>query len=205
MYIDISLPISPDIPRWPGSSPVVMTRTQPCPSVIETLLQFSAHTGTHIDAPLHFLPGGPGIAETQLDALNGAAHVVHLPGISVITADDLEKASVPEHARRVLLRTGNSDRGQRNTFHEDYVALSPDGAQWIVERSITLIGIDYLSVQRFHDGPETHLILLSAGIVVLEGIHLGGVPPGEYELICLPIRLEACEAAPARAVLKRKE
>jgi arylformamidase len=130
--------------------------------------------------------------------------VVHLPDADAITADVLDALALPAETRRVLFRTRNSalwaqeDRG----FYEDFVALTADAAEWVVARGIQLIGVDYLSVQRYADGPETHQILLGAGVVLVEGLDLSGVAAGDYELICLPLKLVDAEGAPARAILR---
>ena len=207
--IDISLPISPEMPTWPGSPPVTLSRSQPDPNkpIIETVLHFNTHTGTHIDAPLHCLPGAAPVSQIPLDVLLGPAYVAWLPQVDQITPKEMNGLSIPKDTRRLLLRTRNSDRWTVHSkeFDSDFVALTPDAAQWVVDHSIQLIGVDSLSVQRFHDGPETHLILLSAGVVILEGLTLAGVSPGGYELICLPINLAGTEAAPARAILRIKE
>jgi arylformamidase len=161
----------------------------------------NVHTGTHIDAPLHHLPDGLSAADISLDALIGPAVVVDLSEIDVVTAETLERLNLSASTQRLLLRTRNSRlwvEGVRE-FRTDYVALTADAAQWIVDHGIRLIGMDYLSVQRYHDGPETHLILLRAGVVIVEGLNLAG----EYELICLPLRLVGAEGAPARAILRQ--
>jgi len=115
----------------------------------------------------------------------------------------LEKSIIPQGTDRLLLKTANSRRfiSQNNPFDKHFVALTPDGADWIVNNGIKLIGIDYLSIQRFYDGPETHQILLNNGVVILENIDLHTVAPGEYNLICLPLKIQGSEGAPARAIL----
>ena len=170
-----------------------------------SLLIADVHVGTHVDAPLHFIEGGAAVETLPLDNLMGAAWVAHLPGVDAVTAADLEQAGIPSGTRRLLLRTDNSDLwAQEAQFRPDFVALTLDAARWVVERGIRLIGNDYLSVQRFHDGPETHQVLLNAGVILLEGINLASVVPGEWELICLPLRLVGADGAPARAVLRRE-
>ena len=167
-------------------------------------LHFSAHTGTHVDAPLHFLEAGNDVTKLALDTLIGPAFVALLPEIPSITAQDLEGLSLPSSCTRLLLRTRNSGwwTTEHREFRKDYTALSIDAARWVVDHRIRLIGVDYLSVQRFHDGPETHRCLLEADVVLLEGLNLTGVAPGRYELICLPLKLAGAEGAPARAVLR---
>lgn len=206
-YIDISLPITSDLPSWPGSPDIRMDRRLDMrrgDQVNDTTLHFSAHTGTHVDAPLHVLPDGKNIAQVPLDVLVGPAIVAWLPDVETITANVLDALNLPVGIERLLLRTRNSEwwaRGLRE-FRTDYVALTADAAKWVVERGIHLVGVDYLSVQRFNDGPEVHLVLLRAGVVTVEGLNLSGVTAGEYELLCLPIRLEGVEGGPARALLR---
>jgi arylformamidase len=207
-YIDISLPISPDLPAWPGAPSVEFARRLDIgrgDAVNDTNMYCNVHTGTHIDAPLHYLPDGLSAADISLDALIGPAVVVDLSEIDVVTAETLERLNLPASTQRLLLRTRNSRlwvEGVRE-FRTDYVALTVDAAQWIVDHGLRLIGMDYLSVQRYHDGPETHLILLRAGVVIVEGLNLAEVLAGEYELICLPLRLVGAEGAPARAILRQ--
>lgn len=207
-YIDISLPISPELPTWPGAPPVEFARRLDIgrgDAVNDTNMSCNVHTGTHIDAPLHHLPDGASVADLPLEALIGPAVVMDLAEADVVTAETLERLSLPVSTQRLLLRTRNSRlwvEGVRE-FRPDYVALTADAARWIVNQGIRLIGMDYLSVQRYHDGPETHLILLRAGVVIIEGLHLAHVSAGEYELICLPLRLVGVEGAPARAILRQ--
>ena len=207
--IDISLPISAEMPTWPGSPPVSLSRLQPDAnaSIIETVLHFNTHTGTHIDAPLHFLPGAAAISQIPLDVILGPAPGAWLPDVDKITAKEMNGLSIPRGTRRLLLRTRNSDHWavQCREFDRDFVALTPDAAEWVVDHSIQLLGVDALSVQGFGDGPQTHRILLAAGFVILEGLTLSGVSTGEYELICLPINLADAEAVPGRAIQRTKE
>jgi len=173
---------------------------------MDTMISLGVHAGTHVDAPLHFLPGREDVSNVPFDALLGPCYVAGVSDVSAVSASDLESLSIPPDTTRLLLRTRNSDRWASGAqdFDPDFVALTPEAARWVVDHSIKLIGIDYLSIQRFNDGPETHLILLGAGVVVLEGLCLCGVVQGRYELICLPIKLPGAEGAPARAVLRKK-
>mgnify|MGYP003584304045 CR=1 FL=1 len=207
-YIDISLTLSSDLPRWPGSHPLELRRRRDMTGgdrCNDSDLSCNLHTGTHVDAPLHFLADGADVTALVLDTLIGPAVVAALPEVDAITADDLELLQLPADTRRLLLRTRNSEgwsRGDRE-FHPDFVALTADAARWIVGRGIQLIGVDYLSAQRFQDGPETHIVLLQAGVVIVEGLNLSQVVSGDYELICLPLKLAGAEGSPVRAILKR--
>lgn len=206
-YLDISLTISPDLPRWPGSPLTELTRRRDMARgdpVNDSTLVCGVHTGTHVDAPLHFLADGADVTRLALDALIGPAVVAVLPDVDAITAADLEALNLPADTRRLLLRTRNSEgwrRGDRD-FRTDFVALTADAARWVVARDIRLIGVDYLSVQIFRGDPATHIALLQAEVVIVEGLNLAQVVPGNYELICLPLKLAGAEGAPARAVLR---
>lgn len=206
-YLDISLTISPDLPHWPGSPRTELTRRRDMgrgDAVNDSVLVCGAHAGTHVDAP-HFLADGADVTRLALDALIGPAVVAALPDVDAVTAADLEALNLPVDTRRLLLRTRNSEgwrRGDRE-FRTDFVALTVDAACWVAARGIRLIGVDYLSVQIFCGDPQTHVALLQAEVVIVEGLNLAEVAPGSYELICLPLKLAGAEGAPARAVLRR--
>lgn len=208
--IDVSVALRDDMPVWPGSpgmSLSALARMAEGSPANVSKLEMDVHTGTHIDAPRHFVADGATTDEIGLEVLMGPARVASLATADEITRRGLEHLSLPEGTRRLLLRTRNSrlwKAGERN-FREDYVALTADAAAWVVERGIQVLGIDYLSIQRFSDGPETHRILLENGVVLLEGLDLSAVDPGLYELLCLPLRLVGAEGAPARVVLRTYE
>jgi arylformamidase len=203
---DITVPINPNMPVWPGDPQVEISRV----SKIEegananvSHLSLSAHTGTHVDAPYHFIPQGVPLDQVPLNSFVGEADVLEIPKVDLITAVDIHNANLPLDASRVLFKTRNSDiwASGDNRFREDFVALSPDAAQTLVDRDICLVGIDYLSVAPFKQSRPTHQILLASGVVILEGINLTNVPPGRYLLYCLPLKLEGVDGAPARAIL----
>ena len=205
--IDISVPLHSGIPVWPGSTGYLLTQS----SCLETgdasmnsMLDMDVHVGTHVDAPCHFIPGAASSEALPLEALIGPAHVALVEDAEVVTPELLSGLGLEPDVERLLLKTRNSElweKGERE-FRSDFVALTADAARWLVDRGIVLIGIDYLSVQRFGDPPLTHEILLRSGMVVLEGLNLAGAVPGRYELICLPLRLVGSDGAPARAVLR---
>lgn len=205
--IDISLALHPELPVWPGDPALRVERVQRIEDgSIANVSQMhcGVHIGTHVDAPFHFVRDGKTIEQLDLDSLIGVAQVADLSECDTITAADLERLQLPRDLRRLLLRTRNSVwwAQQVAEFREDFVALDSSAAQWIVDRGISLIGIDYLSIQRFHDGPLTHQILLQAEVVIVEGLNLADVSPGAYELLCLPLKLVGADGAPARAVLR---
>jgi arylformamidase len=203
---DISLPISESLVVWRGDPGIRMTQ----PSHLDrgdqctvTRLDMGAHTGTHVDAPAHFIRGGSGVEALDLGVLVGPALVVHALEAGALSADVLEGLAIPPGTERVLFRTRNSDlwaRGEQ-LFDEDFVAIPEDGARWLVARGVRLVGVDYLSVGPFVDVASTHQILLGAGVIPLEGLDLRGIAPGMYQLFCLPFKLVGSDGAPARAIL----
>lgn len=208
--IDISVPLSPNVPIWPGSRGIRLLwskRLNDGDECNNSHLHCDTHTGTHVEAPSHYLEQGATVEQLSLDVLIGPAIVAYLPMVSAITASDLAKLALPPGTKRLLLRTLNSElwAAKITEFREDYVALTSDAAQWIVRKGIRLIGVDYLSVGSYRDRVATHLILLQAGVVVIEGLNLYNVDSQEYELVCLPLKLEGAEGAPARAILIRRD
>lgn len=204
--IDISVRLHADMPTWPSSSGIRTSLTQSFAqgdSVNVTRLDMDVHSGTHLEAPLHFLDGAAGVESIPLELLVGPAAVVDVSA-HAISGSELEAASIPAGTVRLLLRTDNSARWSKSPhqFARDFAALTPDGAAWIVEHGIRLVGVDYLSVQLYGGDDETHRILMRAGVAILEGLNLLEVEPGQYRLTCLPLRLADAEAAPARAILE---
>lgn len=203
---DISVTISPDLPTWPGDPSVILERVEKMEAGADsnvTRMAMSAHTGTHIDAPYHFILDGICVDQVPVDVLTGRAYVLHLPDVDLITAAVLEAASLPPRTRRVLFRTRNSDCWVRreSDFRTDYVALSADGADYLVNRGVKLVGVDYLSIAPFDKVIPTHKILLEAGIIIVEGLDLSQISQGRYTFYCLPLKLAGADGAPARAIL----
>ena len=204
---DISLTITPSLPVWPGDTLITLERTSKMEEGENnnvSRLETSAHAGTHVDAPYHFIPDGKTIETLPLDVLVGPAQVVQIPDeVGLITADVLRAVPLQPGCERLLLKTRNSQiwaRGEQE-FQTDFVAVSPDGAQYLVDQGIRLVGIDYLSVAPFKQSTPTHRILLGASMVILEGINLSEVNPGTYQLCCLPLKLGGSDGAPTRAIL----
>ena len=165
-------------------------------------LECGVHTGTHIDAPVHFIEGAAGIEATPLDALIDDACVVDATSIDTdIDAATLHRLTIPDGVTRLLFKTPNSQLWGRTSFSPDFVGLTADAARVLVERDVRLVGIDYLSIAPKRDPAPTHVALLAAGVVILEGLDLRAVTPGPYRLICLPLLLEGSDGAPARALL----
>lgn len=207
-YIDISVPVYPGMTVWPGApSPRFDLRCdmEHGAEANDSDVFFNLHSGTHVDAPSHFVRGGRTADDLSLDTLMGDAYVAEIPlDVDSIGGALLDSLNIPATTKRLLLRTKNSALWQTRPgeFVADFTAVNEDGASWLVRRGIELVGIDYLSIQRFHDGPEAHVVLLGAGVIILEGLNLSEVAPGWYELICLPMKLKGLEGAPVRALLK---
>ncbi|MEX0787504.1 MAG: cyclase family protein [Anaerolineales bacterium] len=203
---DISIPISPSIPVWPGDPAVqleLVKRISAGDHANASHLACGVHTGTHVDAPFHFIDGASTVDSMPLDVLTGRALVVDLPKADQIDAAALKAARIPPRTQRVLFKTRNSKwwaAGERE-FRRDFVAVTADGASWLVERGVRLVGVDYLSVAPFGNSTPTHRILLEAGVVIVEGVNLTGIRRGRYRLTCLPLKLVGSDGAPARAIL----
>ena len=206
---DISLPISESLVTWPGDPPIHITQPYHLDKGDEATvsrLDMGAHTGTHVDAPVHYIPGGSGVDELDLHTLVGPALVVHALEADALSADVLDALPIPPGTERVLFRTRNSEAPselirQEGQFSEDFVAITEDGARWLVECSVRLVGVDYLSVGPYQSGAATHRTLMQAGVIPVEGLDLSGVPAGIYQLVCLPLRIVGADGAPARAIL----
>jgi arylformamidase len=206
MIYDISLPITQGLPIWPGDPPVHIRQVSHLdrgdPMTL-TRLEMGAHTGTHVDAPAHFVVGGRTVDALDLRMLIGLALVVHVPDADALSAKLLDGLAISPGTQRLLFRTRNSDYWAqgRTEFWKDFVAVTEDGARWLVDRGVRLVGIDYLSVSPYRDPIPPHLVLLQSGVIVLEGLNLSSVAPGSYHMICLPLLLQGAEGAPARAIL----
>lgn len=202
--IDISLPIAEGMVHWPGDPAPRVTRLADLErgdACTLTALAMSAHTGTHVDAPRHYLRAGATLDGMSLAGLLGAARVVEITDPRAVTVDELAGKGI-RRGERVLLKTRNSlVEGDLTPLLVDHVALSGAAARWLAARGVAAVGIDAFSVDP-PDRSEAHLALLSAGVWIIEGLRLAGVEPGRWELVCLPLRLAGAEGAPARAVLR---
>lgn len=205
---DISIGIDENLPLWPGDPELRLhwaANIEQGDLVNLTELSMSIHTGTHIDAPLHFLPNGKPFDSLSLSVFVGEAQVVAIPqNVNLITVDILQDVC-EINAARILFKTKNSQLWETSKFQQDYVALEASAAQWLVDLGVQLVGIDYLSIAPFKDPAPTHEILLSNDVVIVESLDLRLVKPGIYTLICLPLKLVGREAAPARAILLSPE
>ena len=203
---DITLTISPDLPVWPGDPPVKIERVAKIEEGANSNLSrmsIGVHTGTHVDAPLHFLTGGNGVESLPLNILIGRAYVLNLPDADIITASVLKQSSIPTETNRLIIKTRNSQYLEQKdpVFRTGFVGISADGAEFLVGLGIKLIGIDYLSVAPYKQSRPTHEILLKSDVVIVEGLDLSNITQGQYTLYCLPLKIAGCDGAPARAIL----
>ena len=206
---DVSLGIAGDMLVWPGDPAVeVVPRLQMSkgdPANVSEL-RIGTHTGTHVDPPVHFIEGGAGIDQVSLDVLAGEATVADLRGHpGPLSRADLEGLDLPQEITRLLLKTNNSEQWTKARpleFDSDYTCLSVEAADWLIEHGIELIGVDYLSVEeKGSQGHPVHVKLLSSGVVIVEGLDLSAIEPGEYTLVCLPLKILGGDGGPARALL----
>jgi arylformamidase len=206
---DISVPVRAGMPVYegdPGVEVAAWSAMAKGDSANVSYLHFGAHTGTHVDAPAHFIEGAARLDSLSLDVLIGPARVIRVPDDATEIDVEFLQGFELDQVERVLFHTRNSGFwGQE--FRKDFTHLLPEAAEWLVNRGVRLVGTDYLSIEKFHSGHHrTHLALLSRGVVIVEGLNLSEVPAGDYELICLPLKIAdgAGDGAPARAVLRTR-
>jgi arylformamidase len=190
-------PVKPKLYRYSDrnlGSPVTMT-----------MMEIMSHTGTHIDAPLHFIPDGSTITDMDLDATVGPCRVIEIKDQKMINIAELEQYNI-QKGERLLFKTRNSPRSYEGPgFMEDYVYFSNESAEYLVSKGVKMVGLDFITIGNFRDEPsiiKTHTTFLQAGVYVLENAALGGVPAGEYELLCLVLPLYHGDACPCRAILR---
>ncbi len=169
-------------------------------------LSLGSHTGTHVDAPDHFLSNGVTVEQMPVEYMVGPCYVMEYAGEGHISAADLEAAGIPGATRRLLVKTKNGRFWDDDAFHPEFIGLDDDAGPWLVGRGIVLVGIDYMSIERFHSPTHAvHKALLEAGAVILEGLDLRRVAPGEYFLVCAPLPVAGADGAPARVFLFDEE
>ena len=203
---DISVTVSADLPVWPGDPPVSIesvAKIEDGANANVSRITMGVHTGTHVDAPFHFMNDGSTVEHLPLDLLTGPSYVLELPGVNIITSSVLKQAVIPSGTLRLLIKTDNSgywkDIGA--AFQTGFTGISSDGAEYLVNLGVRLIGMDYLSVAPYKQSRPTHEVLLNAGVVIVEGLNLSEISQGYYTLYCLPLKLAGCDGAPARAIL----
>ena len=203
---DVSVPVRDGGLVYPGNPEIHIALQQAIArgaGANVSFVNFGSHTGTHVDAAKHFFDDGRTVDHIPLECLMGSALVIEFgDDIKAVGRADLEPHALTG-VTRVLLKTRNSAYLTQDVhFHQDYTYLAPDGAEYLVSAGVQLVGIDYLSIEQFHSGHHmTHRTLLEHDVVIVEGVNLDQVPAGKYDLICLPLRLEGCDGAPARALL----
>jgi arylformamidase len=207
-WFDISMPLKQGMVYYPTEPAPRIYRIQDInlgSKVNVSMLEFSAHTGTHIDAPLHFLPGGSTISDMPMEVLLGPCRVIEIIDTQKISQAELIPCNLKK-GQRVLFKTRNSPLTYTSPkFVEDYVYLDSDTAVYLAGKGVILVGLDDLSIGNYKDQNNQNIVhrtLLEAGICILEGLVLDQVPPGEYDLICLPLLMYNGEAAPCRAILR---
>lgn len=203
IWMDVSMPIRPGMTLWPGDPEYVVTaeaRIAAGDSCNMSAIAMGTHTGTHCDAPWHFIEAGKRLDEMDSAVFFGPAEVRHLPAPLTLHAADLGPAPLP---RRLLLKTRNAERPPEAPFTTDFTALEPDAAERLVDEGVALVGVDCLSVAPFSRSGPTHRILLEHGILIVEGLVLGHVPAGPCEFVVLPLPLCGTDGAPCRAFVGR--
>ncbi len=205
-WIDISVPLKSGMVHWPSDPPVRIDRVKALERGDHSTLSrlaMSAHAGTHVDAPLHFIRGAQGLEAMPLAATIGPARVLEIRNPRVVEPEELSRHRI-RRGERILLKTRNSTRcWTTDAFVQDFVSLSLDAARLFASAGVRVVGIDYLSVGPYQgDGAAIHRTLLGAGVWIIEGLNLASVVPGRYTLICLPLKIPQGDGAPARAILR---
>jgi len=204
---DVTVPLSAEVPTFPGDPPFQMESLYQIADgdpYNVARISMGTHSGTHIDAPYHFLADGVAVDHLPLELLMGKARVVEVMARDKVERAELEARDLRDDIR-VLLKTRMSGQLRQPKFQEDFVYLTPDAATYLVQAGIKLVGIDYLSIEKFGstDYPAHH-VLLEAGVVIIEGLDLSETEPGEYDMTCLPLRIVGADGAPARVILRTR-
>lgn len=202
---DISAPIRSGGVVYPGNPEIdiqLVSAVAKGASANVSRITFGSHTCTHADSSRHFFDDAQSVDEIPLERLIGPARLIAMADdVRAVGEKELRAANI-EGQKRVLIRTRNSELFKKKEFFPDYTYIAPDAAQYLVDIGVELVGVDYLSIEQFHSGHHlTHRTLLAKDVVIIEGMALSDPPPGDYQLICLPLRLEGLDGAPARAVL----
>ena len=203
---DVTVPLRAGMATYAGTEPGPVLEFHSLisrgDSANVSALALGSHTGTHVDAPDHFLANGVTVEQMPVEYLVGPATVVEFVGDAHITAADLESAAIPAGTSRLLLKTSNGRFWDDGAFRPEFIGLAEDAAPWLVERGFVLVGIDYMSIERFRSPTHgVHVALLEKGIVIVEGLDLRAVPAGEYFMVCAPLPVVGADGAPARVFL----
>ncbi|MDQ5985126.1 MAG: Kynurenine formamidase [Syntrophus sp. SKADARSKE-3] len=208
-WFDVSTTLKTGMLHWPGDPSVLIERVRDMDkgdTVNLSRVVMGVHSGTHVDAPVHFLSGAWGIDHIPLHLLIGEVRVLEIVSTKSVKEKDLAGHNI-ENGERILLRTANSIKQilHKDTFDKEFIYLEEDAAMFMAARGVKAVGVDYLSVGGYQkNGPDVHRILLKAGILIIEGVDLSLVTPGRYEMICLPLKIMDADAAPARVILRKK-
>lgn len=207
-WIDVTATLDPvTTPVYEGDAPMkfdFLRDMRKGDNLTLSVYSMGAHSGTHVDAPMHFIADGAPVDRVELDRMMGAARVIEIPdSVQAIDAAELNRHDW-SGASRVLFRTRSSHRGWMDStrFHRDFAYIAADAAQLLADSGVVLVGVDYISAEAFGAPPRTHQILLGRGIPIVEGMYLRGVRAGDYDLIVLPIKVRGHEGAPARAIMR---
>lgn len=207
-WIDVTVPMRNGMVTWPGDPSFHIERAEDQEKgdkATVSRMTLGVHTGTHMDAPLHYIRNGRSIDTMPLDATIGPGRVIAIRDRDSIKREELIPHKIAA-GERILFKTVNTERVWNHAgFVEDFIYISADAARYLAECKVRTVGVDYLSVGGFKkDGPETHEALLSAGVWIIEALDLRAAEPGEYDLVCLPLKLIGSEGSPARAILRRR-
>ena len=203
-YYDISLNLDQNTARWVTSPPfelIERRRISKGDANNSSALNMSVHSGTHMDAPFHFVPDGETIDQLPLELFHGPVRICEVKASRYITEEHIAALGVEEE-QRVLFKTSNSRLLRQGKYDPDFVAFSVEGARALASLGVKLVGLDYLSVAHADEQVEVHRAFLDHGIVLVEGVDLSDITPGRYELMCFPVRLRGADGAPCRAVLR---
>jgi arylformamidase len=204
-WFDITVPIKNKMLNWPGDPEVEIYKRSSIEKGDEANvsgINFGLHTGTHMDAPIHFIENGDDITKVSPDVLIGKAKVISISNPDYIGKEELYGKNINK-GDRILFKTRNSDSEWYNEeFKEDFVYLNDEGAEYLASAGVILIGIDYLSIAKFNESETTHKILLNKGIAIIEGLYFNNVSAGEYELFALPLKIAGADGSPLRVMLR---
>src|SRR5215831_8645761 len=200
-WVDVSVPIYAGMVHFPDNPSIeieTISHVDRGDLCTVSALRMGSHTGTHIDAPIHFLRGGTGAEQVPVESLIGPARVIEIKDPTAVKAEELQAHNLGVR-ERLLFKTVNSERCWKiSQFVPDFVSIDPDAASYLASLNTLAVGIDYLSA----GSPETHRTLLGAGVVIVEGLNLTGISQGRYELLCLPLKIMGGDGAPARVLLR---
>jgi len=210
MIYDVSVPIANGMPVWPTDPPLKLTSQAHLSrdrshTVHVTTIEMGSHTGTHIDAPFHFVEAGRKLDEIPLKDLVGPVSVIQVTGVPSITREHLKSLSW-KNVERVFFKTDNSEHWNDGVFFERFVYLEPEAAEFLVQRNLRVVGIDYLSIDPYKSEKHpTHFVLLGRNVIIIEGLNLSRVPPGRYQMVALPLNLQGADGGPTRVIIMEND